>query len=335
MNRIILYFSFLFLIILLGSCFEKDKAVPPYPGHVTTIENNIEYYQSYFDFETGVTVANNSIDSWQLGFEAGDSAWHIVVNSGDHWFIWNSHQPDMEAELNPPTIAQWPYDIQSCFPDSTSTGNWTYIADGNRKYSNDVYVLAKSIDGNYLQQKRIRFLSVESGSYRFFYHDEDTGLSDTVLITKNDSVNFVYYNFVTHQQTALEPNDTSYDLLFTSYYDLATEFGITIPYLVRGVLLNRLSTSAALDSVNGYDQIHYGMLSDYHFSTQRDFIGYLWKEVNVDVNSGSADYTVRDNYTYIIRTQAGKYSKMHFLSYSLNGISGFPRFETRELIPGP
>jgi hypothetical protein len=319
--------------LLLTSCFEKDEQVPPYPGQVVTIENNIENFQSYFDFGTNLTVSVNSIDTWQLGFETKPAGWHITVNSGDNWFIWNSHQSDFEMTLNPPSHVLWPYDIQSAFPDSTSTGDWTTSENGERNYTNDVYLLGKYSQGQYVLQKRIQFLHVDSTGYRFCYRNEDSGLSDTVSIMKADSVNFVYYDFTERAQQNLEPNDTSYDIVFGSYYDLATEFGITIPYLVRGVFLNLNGTSAVLDSLNSYDEINYDRLKDYVFTTQRDIIGYRWKDVNVDISSGSAQYTVRDNYTYIIRTSDGRYYKMHFLSFSLNGISGFPRFEFRELKP--
>jgi hypothetical protein len=331
--RIISIIGLASISLILISCFEKDKPVPPYPGQVITIENNIENFQSYFDFGTGLTVSTNAIDIWQLGFEADSSGWHIEVNSGDNWFIWNSHQQNFDAVPDPPVDGQWPYDIQSAFPDSTSVGSWTYMENGVRKYTDDVYILAKYSGGGYINHKHIRFFHVDSNVYRFLYLDKDTGLSDTIAITKNDSTQLVYFDFTEHVQRNLEPADSTYDILFTSYYDLATQFGITIPYLVRGVFINLYQTSAVLDSVSGYDQIGYDKLSDYAFSSQRDIIGYRWKVVSVNVSAGSADYTVRDNYTYIVKTWDSSYYKMHFLSFSLNGISGFPRFEYRELKP--
>jgi hypothetical protein len=332
MTRITFYSIFACLMLLLISCFEKDEQVPPYPGRVVTIENNIEDFRSYFDFSSGQTVVSNATDLWQLGFESDSEGWHIVVNSGANWFIWNSHQQDTDALLNPPSNT-WPYDIQSAYPDSTSVGTWTVFENGSREYTNDIYILARYSGGEYIQQKRIRFIHLDSILYRFFYRDEDGGFSDTITITKADSVHFVYYNFEERLQRNLEPSDTSYDIVFCSYYDLATRFGTTLPYLVRGVFLNLKQTSAVLDSVNTYNQIGYDLLSSYTFSSQRDLIGYKWKDVNVNVSAGLAEYTIRDNYNYIIRTMNGRCYKMRFLSFSLNGTSGFPRFEFRELKP--
>ena len=73
---------FIILIPIFISCFEKDKRVLPYPGEVSTIHDNIEQYESYFDFETGKVIKTHPADAWQLGFECGENGWHILVNSG-------------------------------------------------------------------------------------------------------------------------------------------------------------------------------------------------------------------------------------------------------------
>jgi len=321
-----------FLAVIFISCFEEDEPVLPYPGHVVTIADNIEEYQSYYDFTTDSTVATFATELWQLGFESGSNGWHITVNSGDNWFIWNSFQQDMEAPFTLPPDEWWPYDIQSAYPDSTSVGTWTILT-GNeeREYTNHVYVLAKFSDGEYLPQQRIKFLSVDSIRYRFCFMAEGNTVTDTVDIIKSDSVGFVYYDFFENIQRNLEPSQKAYDIIFCSYYDLATQFGITIPYLVRGVFLNLENTSAVLDSVSGYDQIDYEALGNYTFSSQRDLIGYRWKDVDVNVSAGSASYSIQHHYTYVIKTGEEKFYKMRFVSFSLDGISGFPQFEFKKL----
>ncbi len=319
--------------LLLVSCFEKDEAVNPYSGEVVTIENNITLYQSYFDFESGEVKAVHSIHEWQLGFESGDEGWHILVNSGDGWFIWNTRQGNIEIPDPGSEPANWNYDIQSSYPDSTAIGDWTFFQDNIRMYTNDVYILGNLSANSYTQRKRIQFFHVDNVSYQFCFIDEETEQHDTVTIFKNDSAAFTYYNLIQHEQLNLEPGSTGYDIVFCPYYDLATLFGATIPYLVRGIFLNTQGVLAVLDSVNTYQEIDYELLGEYEFSHQRDMIGYKWKDVSVNVSEGRADYSINRKYNYIIRTTEGNYYKLRFLSFSLNGEPGYPQFEYNILRP--
>lgn len=317
--------------LLLISCFEKDERVDPYPGDVAVIENSVNIYTSYFDLETGRVVSSHIADTWQLGFESSKEGWHIIVNSGSGWFLMNTHQHDIDRQ----DIAEgeWRYDIQGSYPDSTAAGNWTTLEDGVRSYSGEVFILGKIVSGVYSKQKKLQFLYVDSMKYQFFYADEENDVSDTITIMKIDSVNFVYFDFETPDQYNPEPEKHSYDLIFTSYYNLATQFGITIPYLVRGVLINMEGVTAAINSLNPYATIGYDNLKDYPLSHRRDAIGYRWKDVAVNPEEARAEYTIRRNYNYLIKTIEGNYYKMRFLSFNLNGVSGHPVFEYGKLVP--
>ncbi len=329
MLRKLKYILVFFVATLISSCFEDDERVLPYPGEVITIYENIEYFQSYFDLETGEVLKSHATDAWNLGFECGVEGWHILTNSGAGWFIWNSQQTDIDGEISYPENDLWAYDNQSAYPDSTAIGNWISYLGENKIYSNHVYILGKySLEG-YSDTKRIQFFEVNSLAYRFLY--KENGSIDTVTIHKNDTSNFVYYFFDSKTQINLEPNKSHYDLVFGPYYDLATQFGLTIPYLVRGVLLNTTNTFAILDSINSYDAIDYGMLKAYQFSYQRNSIGYQWKGVTVNTISGYAVYYVKPHYIYVISTSDNNYYKLRFLSFSLDGNSGYPRFEYKEL----
>lgn len=327
------YLFILFFIILFYSCFEEDSPVSSWPGEVITITEDIEEHFSYFDFETGEVVVSYPADSWQIGFECGNDGWHIQVNSGAGWFLWNSYQTDIETDFEPPQSVLWSYDKQSAYPDSTAAGNWVDISGENKIYTHHVYFLGNYIGGKYHAIQRIIFLSVDDEQYRFHIRDDETGSSDTITINKSDTSNFVYYDVYHKQQVNPEPRREDFDIIFGPYFDLATQLGVTIPYLVRGVFLNEWETTAVLDSVNDYDQIVYEMLDEYAFSSQRDIIGYRWKDINIDPGSGTATYKVNPNYSYIIHTSSDSYYKLRFLSFSLDGVSGYPRFEYKELKP--
>jgi hypothetical protein len=323
----------LFFSLTLFSCFEEDTAVPPWPGEVTTISENIEEYFSYFDLETGEVAVSYPADSWQIGFECGIEGWHIQINSGDSWFAWNSVQTDIESDIQPPDGVLWAYDKQSAYPDSTAVGDWIDNSGEVKIYTNHVYFLGKYISGNYYDVQRIKFFNVDSDYYNFLVRDEESGLTDSVTMVKSDTCNFVYYNIFSKQQVYLEPRKEDFDIIFGPYYDLATQLGVTIPYLVRGTFLNPWKTTALLDSIKDYDQIVYETLNSYTFSRQKDVIGYRWKDISIDPVSGTAAYKVNPYYSYIIHTSSDSYYKLRFLSFSIDGVSGYPRFEYKELKP--
>lgn len=331
-SRYPIYFVFISFMTLF-SCFKEDTRVSPWPGEVATIFEDIELNFSYFDLETGATIKNYPADTWQMAFECGEEGWHIQINSGDGWFLWNSQQTDIDAEITPPHGTLWAYDKQSAFPDSTAAGNWIDQNGENTTYTNDVYFLGKYISGVYSNIQRIQFNYVDRDQYRFILRNEESGLTDSVTIIKTDTCNFVYFNIFSKQQLNIEPKKEQFDLIFGPYYDLATQLGVTIPYLVRGTFLNAWETQAVLDSVTDYDQIVYETLDDYQFVNQKDVIGYRWKDITIDPGSGRATYKVKPHYTYIINTSSGNYYKLRFLSFSIDGISGYPRFEYKELKP--
>jgi hypothetical protein len=318
---------------LVFSCFQEDQAVAPWPGEVFTIPDNIEEYFSYFDLQTGLVVTAFPVNSWQIAFECGDTCWHIQINSGAGWFLWNSNQTDIEAVIQPPPGVLWSYDKQSAYPDSTAAGNWVDTSGDVNHYTNSVYFLGNYLSGKYYDVHRLKFFAVDDNKYQLLVRNEDSGITDSVTIFKSDTSNFVYYNLFSRRQVNLEPRKEDFDLIFGPYYDLATQLGVTIPYLVRGTFLNAWATFAALDSVNDYDQISYEMINEIWFSNQKDIIGYQWKDISIDPTSGAAEYKVNPGYTYIIHTASDKYYKMKFLSFSVDGVSGYPRFEYKELKP--
>ena len=318
-----------FFIITMVSCFKEDEPVMPYQGVITTIYDSVQTYQSYFDFETGKVIAKNALTDWQLGFECGEEGWRIITNSGADWFIHNTQQTDPALPNNMPRMLDGMYDIQGLWPDSTTVGKWSYFT-GTRQYTNHVYSLGRLINGSFREIKKIVFREVTDSSYRFEYFEGN--LSDTITIRKDHAHNFVYFSFTQGNQVQPEPERSAYDIVFTSYYDLATLFQQTIPYKVGGVLLNVWETESAADSSSTYADISIASLSRLNFSGQRDIPGYRWKSVTVDITGGgSATYEVRTNFNYIFKTAQGNYYKLRFLSYTLDGSSGFPRFEFQQL----
>lgn len=321
----------LLVFILMQSCFKEDERVLPYPGEVTVISDSMQVFQSYFDLESGRVVKSHRNNAWQLGFECGREGWHIITNSGSNWFIFNTGQMQADALPDMPDKLFNLYDKHHAWPDSTAVGDWVIQTEGGNEYTYDIYLLGNYVNGIFIKLKQIRFLEVSDAFFRFSYKDPETEISDTVTIIKDSNVNFVYYSFDLHQQVNLEPDKTSYDLIFGSYYDLATQFGQTIPYHVGGVLLNVYETAVAFDSTNAFANMDAVTASFLEFTQQRDVPGYRWKDPKIDITGGgSATYEVKTHYCYMIRTAQHNYFRMRFLSYSFEGRSGLPRFEYRK-----
>ncbi len=315
------------ILVLLSSCFEEDSRVPEYPYTVHTISDSVQVNRSYFDFESASILAVHKNDIWQLAFECGVDGHRILTNSEAYWLIYNTHQKTPEPSVQMPYINASMYDIPGLWPDSTAVGTWFNTSNSVRTYTKNVYLLGKMASPSFQEVKEIVFLELTDTSYTFSYHDRSTDTYDTVLIPKNNEVNFVYYSFSTHTSFTPEPPKTEYDVIFTSYYDMATLFGITQPYHVGGGFINIYATEAALDSITPYEAIDLNKALDTEFSRKRDIPGYKWKDVNVDISSVNATYKVKPHYTYLFKTQEGNYFKLRFLSYSLEGKSGFPQFE--------
>lgn len=330
MSRI--YFPLFLISFLMTACFEEDTRVKPWSGEVSLIPDSIQVHQSYFDLETASVVKTVNANSWHFGFECGPTGWHIIANSGANWFVYNTGQPVPDAILTMPSNLNHLFDVQSAFPDSTVVGNWFTLEGDTRLYLRNIYLIGHYREGGFHAIKQLAFLEVNDTAYRFFYKDQTTGFSDTVTLVKDNSRNFVYYDLELRQTAEVEPPSADWDLQFGPYYDMATLFGVTIPYQVGGAFLNPSQVEAVLDSATGFEAINASLIPGYNFSRKRDIPGYRWKGVTVDVSgAGSATYAVKTNYTYIFRTTDGITYKLRFLSYSLDGRSGFPRFEYRPL----
>lgn len=236
------------------SCFEDDERAVPYPGEIVIIPDSIQKYQLYFDFESRSVAGRHPINAWQLGFESKPDGWHILTNSGNSWFIFNTGTttepiPGMPGKL------KGLYDVPHAWPDSTAVGDWVSFENGFARYTQNIYLFGRYINGEFTDLRQIVFLDVSDTSYSFRYTYLVGGFTDTVTISKEPGVNFVYFDFKTDKQVNLEPDRSAYDMVFVSYYDMATNFGITMPYLVGGGLINVWQTTAALDSVTGYAEI--------------------------------------------------------------------------------
>jgi hypothetical protein len=91
--------------------------------------------------------------------------------------------------------------------------------------------------------------------------------------------------------------------------------------------------SVALDTTLAFSDINLSDTLLMDFSLNFDKIGYDWKELIGDVNTGNISYETKLNYNYIIRDEQLAYYKLRFISFynPETGEKGYPTFEYQRL----
>lgn len=329
MRNVFLYIS---LLLVLSSCFKEDEPMPAFEMQTSTIEMGQYYrYQSYFNLASNEVIGINDRNLWDLGFECGDSSWHIVLNTSAYAMIANSGMKEFDQSIDT-TGFKWRYDKSDGDPDSTAVGQWFTVEENDTVYPGYVYVLNRGFDhaGNLRGLRKIAFTHVDSVSYSFRYSDMNGDNYNEFTVFKKEGIYFTMFSFADGgQQVDFEPLSGSWDLFFTQYTTLLyTNEGEPYPYLVTGVLSNYGHIDMALDTLRAYEDIDRPYASSLDFHHERDFIGYDWKELIGDVNTGDIHYEIVPGRNYLIKTSQGLYFKLRFINfYSGSGEKGYPSFQ--------
>lgn len=325
--------------LLLTSCFKEDEKIPPYDrgDRVTVkIEMTQTYkYQVFYNLGENLVVSSNDKKIWDLAFESSPNGSHILLNTTNFMMLANTGETD-PALVTSQSGWNMIYDPSSGNLDSTAVGNWLTINTNDTIFPGFVYVVNRGYDdlGNMLGWRKVVFDSLKGNTYHFRYGNLNSTELSQASITKESGKNFVYFSFVSpDEKVIVEPAYDQYDLQFTQYTTLLfTNEGDPYPYLVTGVLLNRFETLVAFDSIHHFDSISMDIASQLKFTQQNDRIGYTWKDVVGNVESGQVSYIVKPEWNYIIRAQDGFYYKMRFIGfYNDLGEKGYPTFEYQKL----
>ena len=182
--------------------------------------------------------------------------------------------------------------------------------------------------------KKIQFDKLANDQYQFRFANLDGSDQHEFSVQKDLSTNFTCFSFADGgQQLFFEPAVDSWDILFTQYTTLLyTDEGDPYPYLVTGVLLNRKNVETVIDSLNEFSDITISETEGKVFSHVLDYIGYDWKDLVGDVNSGNVSYTIVPGRSYIIKNRNGFFYKLRFTGfYNTLGEKGFPTIEFKLL----
>jgi hypothetical protein len=342
--RILSYISAFILIFLVTSCFKEDEKITPHdPGDVLTdsvrvARNGKYYYQSYYDLGTKSIVSTNLKSTWDLGFECGKEGTKIILNSSNFMLAARSGQTDFNLPID--TVGySWKFDASSGNPDSTAFGGWVYYIspDSTLAYSNEIYVIDRGYDadGNLRGLRKMVFQEVTDSSYTFRFANLDGSGDHFFTIKKDNEVNYICFSFDEEgKQLSPEPPKNDWDLLFSQYTTLLyTSEGDPYPYLLTGVLSNPNRIRVAQDTLYEFSEIDLDIAQSLIYSQALDEIGYDWKDVVGDVNSGIVTYVIVEGLNYVVRDTDGYFYKLRFISYYnlVNGDKGVPTFEFQKL----
>jgi hypothetical protein len=318
---------------------------PPGQNQIATVSMGLGYpNQIFFDMNNGA-VLSNQFAAWDLSFESSPAGYHIWMNNGKNMFIANMNSSEFYS-ITDTAGAKWRYDQASYNPDSTGVGNWisftpasstnSYVAhergggNGSAVSEGDVFIVDRG--GDYSGENRfykVDFESVSPTAYTFKYATLDNSYIDSIVLQKDPNENYTYFTFDNGgAPIVMEPGKKTWDILFTRYRYVFFNYNPPYPYLVTGVLLNPNGDMAGLDSVKPYEQIDYAYAKNVTLTSERDFIGWNWKVFNIKAYT----YTLRPNYTYIIKDQSGFYWKLKFIGfYNSQDQEGYPQFEYQRL----
>lgn len=317
--------ALLFGCLLLAGCRKEELPVKPLDrGAVITSSVNLgaDYRQQvFFSLADNKAVASNLKTSWDLAFECAANGYHIRLNSAKAMSAAIALQNDFALVTDTAGFSQRRrYDAPSGNLDSTSFGNW--------QTGNPVYLVDRGFNqaGTPLGFRKIQVLSVSPAGYSIKVAELNGSNEMTVTISKNALKNFAFLSFGSNSVVNVEPDKSTYDLLFSQYTHVYSNTGSI--YLVTGVLFNPAYVKVAEISDKDFVAIALADTITHPFTYAQDAIGYDWKTYNYQ----TATYVIDPGRSFIIRDVQGFYYKLHFIDfYGPDGQKGQPGFEFKKL----
>ena len=337
MLRILLNILIITSALLVTSCFKQDELVARHvPGNYTTdtVELTSNYKnQVYYNLIDSNSVLTNNKDTWDLGFESSPLGWRVILNSS--CFMKSAYLSGQNFGSPVDTTgAKWLFNPSDGSADSLAIGQWFTINDGQIKGADRLCLIDRGLDVNGEPRgfSQLVIDSLVNNTYYFRVAEMNGTNAKSYSIAKKSGYNHVLFSISNPSLGISEPENTSWDLLFSQYTTLLfTDAGDPYPYLVTGILLNPLSVEVAVDSITPFADINFEKAQAMKFSKQADRIGYDWK--TYDFTSGS--YTTNSDITYIIRDTKGFLYKLRivgFYKYLNNRLQkGYPSFEYQKL----
>src|SRR5690554_467163 len=309
--------------ILLTSCLNEEIPVPKREAgdlkmNQVSMGNKYEY-QIYFDLSANKMTGKNSKDLWDIGFETGDNGSRLITNTARNMMVYATDKSILSEVMSKDGYIQNPrFDSATGNLDSTGIGNWE---DGLVRIIDMGYTAAGTPIGFY----KLKINEVTPTTYTFEFAEIEAATSHSTTVLKKAEYNFTYYSMQTKAEQEVSPKTKDWDIVFTQYIHQFYEPVVT-PYLLTGVLTNRIDTKVAEITDVSFDEINLEYAENLILSENTNTIGFGWKTLVGN------DYEINTNISYVVQDHEGIYYKLRFVDfYSETGEKGNPVWEFLEL----
>ena len=240
---------------------------------------------------------NGDTTHWATFDTTGMSTWPEIYNSTTTW---------EEGAFNQNVVGDPLYNYGWC----------QYNTQNHNLYGYKMYLL--KWDNGASKKLWIKRKHSFDKIYVFTYSDLDNSNEEEVTLdcSPYGDKNFLHYSLMDGQLVDYEPASSSWDIVFTRYYDM------NIPYFVSGALLNYNTQGAFVNTTNHSitDTTGAGFTSDIAV------VGSEWKEFNM----GTMSWDIPNDRVYFVHTQNGEVYRLVFTGFA--GMSSGDIYFDKEAI---
>ena len=331
-NRICFVLS---MFLMMTSCLKRidgplDPEISPYIKIEINLDQPNEYRNKvYYDLESkSIVKTSNSLD-WHIAFSTTSSdklkvimnyAMGITCNGfTKNDTLWSRTMTEDDFLNNRLYYANHYDSLANLFASNFSNGvsnQWIYYLQF----------------GKYLSYKKVQILQATNAAVSLRYANLDGSDERTVTIPVRPNTNYTYFSLKDHVEKDIEPaGKMTWDLEFTHYTTLVTEFNDTRMYGVTGVLTNP-AKALGVSIIDQFklEDIKSSNLANGTYGYAIGQIGYNWKKFSSSTPDGF--YTIPTK-SYIIYNQS-KYFGIQFIEFSkiINNVQvkGYPTFLQRD-----
>lgn len=285
------------------------------------------YTNDVFYSLTSGTVSEVGGADWTVAFYNEAISAAIMINSGRGVKLYrvSDDTTTFSNVLDTANLSTWDelyddyttWDEFSAFEDMSSSSSsnygWGEYNSANHQMTASRVFALQTVNGDFY---KVMVISKITGTFKFRYATLDNSLDTTFTITPADylNTNYAYLNMDNHTLLNLEPNNTTWDLIFKKYN---AQYSPTVHYPVTGVLNNVGVEIAKVENLPHADTSYDGLV----LSNDRNTIGWDWKTFN----NNTYVYDLNDSLTYFIKTIDDKIYKLYFTEFA-GGSTGVIKF---------
>jgi hypothetical protein len=326
--------SFVLLTLLTQSCLKRiDGPIDIPKSNYPTIEIDMGYNLStytkkvFYDVESEQVVQRLNSEDWDIGITSHpELVKKFIINyaNGVPCNGFTKKTTDFTAAISEADYQSASLSYAHPYDDQSPLFDDVLINDTPSQY---VYYLSNGRN----QLRKFQVTAYDKDSITIRYGSFNDNIGQTARFAINPSQNYTYFSFQTNSIIAAEPIDrNTWDIEFTSYTTLVTDFGGTQYYRVAGALFNPSKNYGANKIENEViENISSGQTRSIDFS--KTAIGYDWKKFSSAAQDGFYSIPKR---TYILDI-AGQNYAIQFIEFSKEINQklerGYPTFLQRKM----